>query len=169
MSPQKEEEPHLSSETYSISLRSESVSHCVERLQEITRTCHERSEKHRIASAACHRRHTYLSIPSLIIAAIATSAAYVPVGTRQPNQEENWVPVFIAAVATVNAILVGVINFLKLDQLSGRHTTASKNYILLANEVKDYLVKMPKESDTWFVDLRSFTKQYQEIVMNAPL
>lgn len=151
------------------SFHSDSVSHCVERLKEISSTCYAKSEQHRKWSIDAHRRHTYISIPSLFVAAITTSVAYVPVGTKPSPDKDAWLPIFIAGIATINSILLGMITFFKWDQLSIRHTSSSKTYILLANEIKDYLVRMPRDSDTWFTDLRQFTKQYQEIVMNSPL
>lgn len=151
------------------SSRSDSRTHCVDRLEELCSSCREKSQRHTVLSRIAHKNHVYISIPSLIVAAVTTSVAYVPVGRDVRTRGDDWTPIFIAVIATVNAILVGIVNFFKWDKISNDHATAAKNYALLSNEIKDYLIKMPHESEVWFNDIQSFTKRHEEILLNSPL
>lgn len=143
--------------------------HCEDRLEEIAGICFSNSAKHTKQAQNAQYRHDRLTLPSIMVAAIGGAIAYVPVGTDVKTQGTDWIPIVVAIVSTINTILVGIINYCKFEYQTSRHTEAAKNYQLLGGEIRDYLVKMPKGSETWFIDLKAFRGKLADIVMSAPL
>lgn len=153
----------------SISERSNSLSHCTDRLEEISATCIANAIAHTTQAMKAKKYHNRLTVPSIMIAAIAGAVAYVPVGSQVVTTGNEWVPIAIAVLSTMNTIFVGMINYFKYDQSANKHTAAAKNYALLSGEIRDYMVKMPVESQRWFTDLINFRKKKEDILLSAPL
>lgn len=166
---EKTSEAEVQNKTPSISyLISHSRDHCVDRLQEIYDSCIKASQKHQLYAYKSLDKHYRLAIPAVFVSAISNSISFIPIGGGY-SEENTWIPISIAVITCINTILLSLLTLFKWETKSIQHSTASKNYFLLAHEIKDYMVKMPLESETWFNDLRNFTKRCEDIITDSPL
>lgn len=116
-----------------------------------------------------HNRDRWLGVPAIFFSAISGIGTFASLqGEDDCGTGSNISAIVIGCVMFSVSFLTGLQNFMKYNQLSERHSTTSKEYAIIINNIRQQLTldSNERENGTQFVN--AINERCNTLITNSP-
>lgn len=110
------------------------------------------------------KMHAFLSLPSIIISAIAGAGLF----TSLSIDDKTGVILAMGVLVIISTILQGINEFYGPGKLANLHSTAQKQYAVLISEADEQITQEESDRENGSLFLKSVRKMKNELIINSP-